>query len=33
MNYDVENVKDSNHERIKGTINSIELDTLVEKYL
>ena len=33
LSLDVENVKDSNHERIKGTINSIELDTLVEKYL
>lgn len=28
-----ENFKDTNHEIIKGTISSVELDSLVEKYL
>ena len=33
LSLDVENFKDSNHEIIKGTISSIELNSLVEKYL
>ena len=33
LSLDGENFKDSNHEIIKGTINSIELHSLVEKYL
>ena len=33
LSLDAENFKDSNHEIIKGTINSIELHSLVEKYL